>query len=189
MINTQVFNPNIKKNEMKKLIVYFHGYQAGFSSTKAKRLEAIENSKIFAFRANEDQKIAIKEVSDQITDMLCDYLNVPCQLIFVGSSLGGWLAATLAKKFGCDCILINPCYSPSKLLTFAPKEMSEKYGDMPLLQNAKYWFSDVDEVIPNAEFRKTLNPANVHIRTADHRFNGPEFDDVINMINSMNGRL
>lgn len=170
---------------MKKLIVYFHGYRSNPGSDKVERLKAVKNSQVFAFNIDVNPDTAFVKVGDAIDDVLMDHLNEPIELILVGTSLGAWHAANHAKAYGCPCVLINPCYAPAKLLPEA-ETMRDMYQPIPQVDGAKYWFAADDEVIPNQDFRAALNPDDVTVvEGADHRFNGPEFDAVIEYIDNM----
>ena len=173
-----------------KLVVYFYGYgsSAGTSDKVARLRAGLVSSQVIAFEASIDPDLAIQDVADQITIELVDGRHSNATVIFVGTSLGGWLAATLAEKFGVKAILINPACDPKLTLgkLGIPDEILAKYNRMPVLKSAKYFLATRDEVLP--PFAQFIDPTELDIdwfENATHRFNGPEFERVIDYINGL----
>lgn len=97
-----------------------------------------------------------KENSPQeILDMLSALVDSD-NFIFVGQSLGGWFADKLSRKFGCPCILTNPCYYPYDLGIIRdsgiPAEFVKQYREMSVYnknERAYTLCSDADTILPN----------------------------------------
>lgn len=98
---------------MKKFIVYFHGYASSPNTDKVTQLKlAYPNDYIYAFLADIDPEIAIKEVGNNIDLALLDHIEEDIDITFIGTSLGAWLAAKMADLYGVKSILINPVLYP-----------------------------------------------------------------------------
>lgn len=171
-------------NTQNKTIIYFHGYNSSPNSRKIARLRREPNFTVYAFQANIDPDIAINEVSSEIDLALVNDLHSLDRVIFVGTSLGGWLAATLAEKYGTESVIINPSVDPrNSLLKYGvSEEIAHKYEPMPLLKTSKFFFAENDDVIDNKALCQHLmmHQYNVSIvSNADHSFNGQAFETVI----------
>lgn len=170
-----------------KLVVYFHGLGSNSKTDKVSLLrKGLRNARVVAFDASVSPAKAIADVSDKIDMSLLDNMHADETVVFVGTSLGAWLAATLAKKYNVKAVLINPCRDPKNTLPTlgVEKDISDQYEHMPVLKNAKYFLADADEVINHrAAFYAGLDVT--WVKGADHRFNGDEFNLVINYINKL----
>lgn len=94
-------------------IIYFHGLDSSPNTEKVKWLkERFPNDRVLAFSANINPTIAMWEVGNAILLSLVDD-HSDDKLIFIGTSLGAWLANELSNDFECRAILINPSYNPS----------------------------------------------------------------------------
>lgn len=174
---------------MKKMIVYFHGFGSSPNTDKVSRLKAaFPDDYIYAFPIDIDPEIAEKELTRNINNALVEHLNEAIVLFFIGTSLGGWWASSLGYDYQCTTILINPSPQPQDTLTRygISQDICEKYSDIVYSpQKDYYFFAKHDEVI---EPRYDLSWPNLFIydqTSVGHRFNGPEFDDVIALINSL----
>lgn len=80
------------------------------------------------------------------------------KVVFVGTSLGGWYAEELADEFGAKCVVVNPCYSPSRILRRhgLPKTILDSYADMKLSGTTKFFISSNDGVIDLSPIRDVL---------------------------------
>jgi predicted esterase YcpF (UPF0227 family) len=167
-----------------RTIVYFHGFGSSPTSDKVDRIKAyFPNDMVLAFSANVDPVVAKKEVGDAIYSALVDEPNIPEELVFVGTSLGAWLANELADEFNARAVLINPSYDPSKTLgryNVSP-ELTRKYHKMGLTNMSKKVFvvDRRDEVIDHTELLDAIDNCAVFYDGAGHRFNGKEFDEVL----------
>lgn len=172
-----------------QLIFYFHGYNSGPTSDKVDRLKSVFPD-TYAFKIDPDPDVSLPYLQDQIDLILLDakYMHHPnLEIIFIGTSLGGWYAAELADRYKAKAVLINPCYDPSYILkNLGCKErISSKYPPMKWLNDATYYIAKNDEVIDFRPVMNLLSQLKTHlIDNANHRFNGPEFDKVIKDMNS-----
>jgi len=159
---------------MEKLIVYCHGYGSGTKSTKLKALKTA-GFNAHCFQADVDPTKAFFDLTNKIDNLLIDHLNQDVELVFVGTSLGGWTAAKLAKLYKAKAIIINPSVDPAtSLLKYGvSKDICEKYSVFAPHEEHKYFFAKYDEVIDNQTFSKNLTDAGFDVTIvadADHRF-------------------
>lgn len=168
---------------MAKVIVYFHGYRAKIQSDKVDRLRKhFEN--VYAFNIDQDPDVSIPELTRQIDHMLVDHLHDKnFELIFIGTSLGGWYAAVLGHIYKCRHILINPCRLPQLhlLKLGVPEDICTHYCNYEAsFLDAELFVAVNDEVLDFSPYMPLFQHLNAKLyQNADHRFNGPEFDDVI----------
>lgn len=169
---------------MKKVIIYCHGYNSSAQSDKVKRLSAA--GEVYAWNINIDPEVSLDDLEQKIDDLLISKMNEDFIMVFVGTSLGAWYASKLADIYSAYAVLINPAIDPKTSLT--------KYGvDESILNNYlnpiffctddKVFIGTEDEIIDfsNANF----GAASVEYVKAKHRFNGPEFDMVVEYIQNM----
>lgn len=118
MKNTKV---KISENNMKKLY-YIHGYLSSPDGTKAMLFKEKLNCKPIKYRDVEPEKLVISDCLKQIDSNIKDDEEV----VLIGSSLGGFLAAKSALKNlnVRKLILLNPAIIPSDFDIF-------KINDMP----------------------------------------------------------
>lgn len=168
----------------KQLIFYFHGYNSSPNTDKVGRLKSVY-SDTYAFNIDVDLDISLKYLEDQIDITLLDekYMHHPnLQIIFIGTSLGAWYAAELADKYKSKAVIVNPCYDPASMLPKlgCSEIIANKYPPMKWLNDAIYYIAKDDEVIDFRPVRNVLDQLNTYwIDNSNHRFNGPEFDEVI----------
>lgn len=170
----------------KNIVIYCHGYNGSKNSPKVDRLRAasgvdeayswdVDISLPFAFVSLYGETLAVlkKHLDDEHS----------VSLMFVGTSLGAYVAQRLAGEFDSPAILINP--------SFDPRNGLEKYGvDWSVRQwyepiepedDLLYFFSEVDDVIDNtANWGKCTHKFIVPNST--HRFDGEEFDHVLDIL-------
>ena len=167
--------------------VYFHGYGSDSKSDKVDRIKKMfPNDKVIAFDANIDPIIAKSEVGDKIFNELVDD-HSEGKLIFIGTSLGAWLANELSNEFECLAILINPSYMPRLTLGNygVPKDIVDKYAPMLLsdLNRKRFYIDPNDEVIDHTKLLSLLPENNIILTpNAGHRFNGKEFEEMLKNI-------
>lgn len=131
-------------------ILNLHGFMGEADNKNYKSL-----CEIFPAESIISPQLNYKEDSPQkILEMLSALVDSE-NFIFVGQSLGGWFADKLSRKFGCPCILTNPCYYPHelKLITDSgiPEEFVEQYCDLSVNDKNEWAYtlcSDADEIIP-----------------------------------------
>lgn len=173
---------------MSTIIIYFHGYNSSPNSDKVERLRQIPDSIVHAFPASVDPDVAIDSVGNEILNVLLDRIHTDDQIVFVGTSLGGWLASKLATMYDVPAILINPSFNPAITLERydVPVEVRNRYKPIvPRMFKDVYFFAEQDDVIPNEEMRGALRMLGGTVfvdKTADHRFNGEPFEEVCKYI-------
>ena len=167
---------------MHKIVVYFHGYGSSANSDKVQQLRAA-GLETHSWDIDINTTVSLPELGRKIDSMLLDKMHEPCEIFFVGTSLGAWYAYTLGQMYGIKTVLINPAYNP--------KESLAKYGidelirlsyftDLKFAANQKVFIGTADTVIDFAAV--DFNGADVtYIEGGDHRFN-KEFHHVIDYI-------
>lgn len=174
---------------MSLIIVYFHGYGSSPKSDKVSVLREALGVPVFAFPANIDPDIACREIEFNIDMMLLDNMHARDQVLFVGTSLGGWMASKMASKYRVPAIIINPSVTPkSSLVKYGvSQEICDKYEDLTISPHNTYFVAENDEVIDSSVLRRMVSmaPESVELyidSDADHRFNGAPFDRVVKYI-------
>lgn len=170
---------------MEAIIIYCHGYN---SSAKTDKVDVLRNAgfNVFAWDINVDPDVSLPELEQHIDDVLMDHLNRQVKLIFVGTSLGAWYASNLAKSYGSCSVLVNPAIDPAKALPKIGADVTITNKYEPLL------FDESDNIIVASD-DELLDPVDTLVASANsnevlisptggHRFNGPEFQLVIDMI-------
>ena len=172
---------------MKTLIIYFHGYGSSSKSDKVARLKQEKDFDVYAFDASINPDIAVKEVGDCNDMVLLDYIHQPVKMIFIGTSLGGWLASKMAQLYDCDAYIINPSVNPTTSLKKygVSDDICDKYSVLVPCYKHKYYFAAVDNVINNTDFSTNLLNSGYDvtvIKNTDHIFGGNAFDEIIKRI-------
>lgn len=168
-------------------IIYFHGYGSSPSTSKVEVLKQSLKVPVFAFPANIDPEISIKEVSNSIDMLLLDNMHCDDRFLFIGTSLGAWLASKLGKMYDIPVIAINPSVNPKEGLRKygVDEQICNKYDAIEFSKNNVYFFAENDIVIPNEDTRKMLIDMGIEVHVdseADHRFSGASFDRVVDYI-------
>lgn len=166
------------------LIVYFHGYGSSANTDKVTRLkEMYPNDQVLAFDINIDPKISLPYLTEKIMDELIKYFNVPGDLYFVGTSLGAWYANELSNTFGCKALLINPCIDPeTSIAKYGVEEKVRTHYSKANLKDLKRKMIALDPKDDVIDHKNLLNEVNADFQIYEnvgHRFNGPEFEDVV----------
>jgi len=110
---------------MKKAIIYLHGFNSASLDLDGKLLTSKE--KLLVMQEYCLQKdilfytpnIDFRDFENIVEDMLFQwnqYLDQSYDVVFMGSSMGGFTSEYLAMKTGCKAIMINPVITPSELL-------------------------------------------------------------------------
>ena len=173
---------------MKKIIVYCHGYGSNPNTDKLQQLKDA-GFDAYCFHACIDPVVAFDNISDEIDLMLLDYLHQDIELIFVGTSLGGWMASKLAAAYDCRAVIINPCYNSKESLAKygIHEEIRNKYTKLTISEKFYYFFAEKDEVLNHADCLDEVVSSRCSynmVRGADHRFND-HFHLVIDYLKSM----
>ena len=149
---------------MKKFIVYFHGYNSSPETEKVKILkEAFPDDYVYCFQANVDPEIAQKTIEEKIDSALLDHMHENLQVIFIGTSLGGWLAAKFGNVYEVKTILINPVYDPKDSLKKygVSEEFRNKYDNLTIYSNYTFFFANDDDVIDHSQLLIKLKQKNM----------------------------
>ena len=97
---------------MSNTILYFHGFKSSSDSGKAQEFKKfIENKTSQTKIIIPDLKDDFKEANKQIEDLISE--NAP-NILFMGSSLGGYYALYFAQLYKTKSVLINPAIPPLK---------------------------------------------------------------------------
>lgn len=173
---------------MNSLVVYFHGYGSSSNTDKVARLQdQLPNSKVVAFDIDVNPKNSIPDLIKKIDQAIIN--EDVSTVIFVGTSLGAWYAGTLGEVYGVHSVLINPCLDPNTSLRKynVAESICENYYELEALPSSKYFCSLNDEVIDHSPLLSKNFPSMSVYDKADHRFNGPEFEDVIQYVKDFVG--
>ena len=92
------------------MILYIHGFNSGADPTSAKVMSLGNLGQVLCMHYDSFSK------RTEILDQLLEQVPVNQDLVFAGTSLGGYFAALLAKHFRVPSILINPAHSPDTTL-------------------------------------------------------------------------
>ena len=160
-------------------LYYIHGYQSDPNSTKAILLKEKLNAKAIKYRDCEPEDLVISDCLMSIKKEIKHDKNV----VLIGSSLGGFLAAktALEKSNVKQIILLNPAIIPHNVditkIQGIPQRILSEIQDISLFK--KKIDSDIfilagteDDVVPTSwvlEFAK-IQEATVRFLYDDHRF-------------------
>lgn len=167
---------------MKKIAVYFHGFGSSSQTDKVQRLREA-GIETHAWDIDVDSTASLPTLIDHIDNMLIDHMHEPCEIFFVGTSLGAWYAARLAHLYDVKAILINPSYNPKESLAkygVDQKILNTYYDAIDFAPHQKIFIGSEDKVIDFTcvDFKGAVVS---YVEGADHRFN-KEFDLVIKYI-------
>ncbi len=110
---------------MKKAIIYLHGFNSASLDLEGNLLRSKEKLQVMQeFCAQKDilfftPNVDYRDFESLVEDMIFEwnqYLDQSYDVIFMGSSMGGFASEYLAMKTGCKAIMINPAIKPSELL-------------------------------------------------------------------------
>lgn len=172
---------------MEKVVVYCHGYNSSKSADKVRMLRDA-GFEVIACDIPKDPELGVKTLLDFVDDFLIEnYSRDDLELIFVGTSLGGWYASTVAKYYDARSICINPAYDPTKLLNKLDKtcEVAHKFKPAVFDKNDIVVIAEDDEVIDFAGVDFSTADKLIKVSTGGHRFIGKEFDMIFDMIKEM----
>lgn len=171
---------------MRKLVVYFHGYNSGPNSSKVQKLRrALPDVEVRSFDIDIDPSISMRSLMYNIDMMLLDNLVSCTRIVFVGTSLGAWYAGTLATLYGCDAVLINPSLHPANSLKKrgVDRHICDEYSSLHLNKKHHFFVSLADEVLDFSKEHMLLSMPRTRLyKEGSHRFDGPEFQDVIDCV-------
>lgn len=92
------------------IYVYLHGFNSAYdpNSGKAQALSLLGDVQGVTYNTFGTYEEIIDEISAQV--------SVSDELVFVGTSLGGFWAAEMGRRFGVPSVIINPCTDPRNML-------------------------------------------------------------------------
>ena len=168
---------------MNKLVFYFHGLNSNINSEKVQKLKQ-HFTKVYCFPIDIDYQLAYQELTTAIDNVLLDGMFEDIGVVFVGTSLGGFWAGHLANLYDCKAILINPVFDPKTALNNlgVDQELCNEYPDLKPKRKHHVFISVNDEVLTFPEECLTKYQNVYKYTNSDHRFSGPEFNDVIALI-------
>lgn len=172
---------------MSLIVVYFHGYGSSPNSQKVTALREALKTPVYCFPADIDPEKAIEEVGYNIDMVLLEDMHANDRMLFVGTSLGGWLASKMGALYNVPAIIINPSATPRESLKKYGIDAAilEKYDDLVVSDKNAYFFAHKDEVIDHTPTRQLLADRGMVYHVAldtDHRYQGPAFHRVIDYI-------
>lgn len=171
---------------MDKVVVYFHGYGSSANTDKVGRLrEALPDCDVYAFPIDVDPRVSLPSLEHEINMILATDIHRGVRIVFAGTSLGAWYASKLAAAYGVPAVLVNPCYEPSEMLAKygVPEDVLAQYDSMVFSDVNFHFISENDEVIDFQPVMEELRKCSAEFYgEATHRFNGPEFDDVVDCV-------
>ena len=183
-------------------IIYVNGFMGGGPSAK---IDALQKE----FGEENVLNPYIPARMEDALNVIADVINrIPCHedVIFVGTSLGGFIAAYAAYLYGCKSVLLNPCLNPNiSLLKHVGKIVDDKLFTKEDCVNYEYYKTRVerldypcivlceegDDVIPYTDVIRNINdnfkfkPEIRVFADGNHRFtNYPEMIKAINNIDN-----
>ncbi len=97
------------------MVIYLHGFASSGRSSKAQRLQRwLAPIPVHAPTFRQDPPSAVRFLEGYIRDAVAQTPQEP--LLLVGSSLGGYYAQYLARRFPAGVVLINPALNPVETL-------------------------------------------------------------------------
>lgn len=158
---------------------YIHGYLSNPESTKGKLFKEQLQAKPVRYRDCKPEELIVSDCLDRISQEIKDDDNA----VLIGSSFGGFLAATTAVKHTNvkTLILLNPAIIPpyvnlSTVQGMPPHILSEMKDDTlfntPISATIYILLGTKDEIVPNewsVEFAKAQE-ASIQFYHDDHQF-------------------
>ena len=111
---------------MKKAIIYLHGFNSASldlsgnlltSKQKLVVLDRFSKEKQIKFCTPNVDYRSFEDVTRYLTELFEDFKSKDFNVLFMGSSLGGFTSEYMAMTTQSKAIMINPAISPSALLT------------------------------------------------------------------------
>jgi predicted esterase YcpF (UPF0227 family) len=116
------------------LYIYIHGFNSAFDPESQKIQLLCSIGKVVGVNYNsfDTYKSIFEDLYTNVQNLVTNE-----DVVFVGTSLGGFWAAEMARLFRCPSILINPCYDPYIMLRkLVGTEMSNyQTGEVNTLTN------------------------------------------------------
>lgn len=102
--------------------IYLHGFNSAFDPNANKVASLLKLGKVVGITY--DTFASYEEIFEYISSQVSECID---EIVFVGTSLGGYWAAQMAKHFGTPSIIINPCYDPGSMLRRYQDETMTNY--------------------------------------------------------------
>ena len=96
------------------LYVYLHGFNSAYDPTVSKVQSLLNLGEVIGITY--DSFGTYQGISDQISHEFFAQVHDRDDVVFVGTSLGGFWAAEMGRRFGAPSIAINPCIDPRNML-------------------------------------------------------------------------
>jgi predicted esterase YcpF (UPF0227 family) len=92
------------------MFIYLHGFNSAYDpeSEKIQLLSQLGEVRGISYDSFDS--------FDNIKSYIASQVPETDELVFVGTSLGGFWAAEMARMFGAPSVIINPCHDPETLL-------------------------------------------------------------------------
>jgi predicted esterase YcpF (UPF0227 family) len=174
------------------IYVYLHGFNSGYDpdTPKAQALSTIGD----VIGVTYDSFATYQEIFEQISHEVFTQVHDRHDIVFIGTSLGGFWAAEMGRRFGVPSVIINPCHDPYAMLrkyvgeiltnyvtgvtNVLTNEVVETYPTFGITgENRAFGFLPLvlidmgDEVIDSAETFKTLKGFPTMVwQDGSHRF-------------------
>ncbi len=100
---------------MKPLLIYIHGFKSSPLSVKAEEVRRYVQSRQLPI----DYRVpALSDYPDEAFHQLTQLIDAHADrtIALIGSSMGGFLATTLAERHHLKAVLVNPAVRPSELI-------------------------------------------------------------------------
>ena len=91
-------------------LIYIHGFRSSPLSEKSRAFKKLFPDIILAMYDTLHPDVGYQQLDEIVRDVM------PQKPILIGSSLGGFWAYQLAKKYSLKCVLLNPCMAPEVTL-------------------------------------------------------------------------
>lgn len=161
------------------MLYYIHGYQSSPDGEKATLLKETIQAIPICYREGSPEELVISECLSRISEAI----ENDQQVILIGSSLGGFLAASTARTHPnvTQLILLNPAIIPPEIdlttITGVPLRILKDMRDPRLFQEKipaaiTILRGTLDDVVPDewiVSFAQAQN-ATIQLYNDDHRF-------------------
>jgi len=96
------------------IYVYLHGFNSGYDpdNPKVQALSTLGD----VIGVTYDSFATYQEIFEQISYEVFTQVHDRHDMVFVGTSLGGFWAAEMGRRFGVPSVIINPCHDPYEML-------------------------------------------------------------------------
>lgn len=172
-------------------IIYLHGFNSAYDMTSSKVFSLSEIADVTGITYDTYDTY---DTFENIFEFLSEKIEYDSNTIIVGTSLGGFWAATMAKHFKMPSVLINPTHSPHETLKRYVGEtylnyvtgdvktlgfnISETYKNFQIIGSDESFFikplvllDEGDEILDVEETRKMLNGFKIiSFSDGNHRF-------------------